>query len=198
MSSGHSYKVIAFNGSPNPEGSTTAMIEMLFNDLKKENVQCEMIMVGTASCVRGCDGCNKCSGTGHCARAKEGDPIDSWYAKMKEADVIVLASPTHCAGVSTEMKSLIDRCGWMSSVDGDPLKNKIGIALVTAMGSGTMGAFNQIHQFFAVNGIHIVSSASWCEAFGSSASAIKKDEDWASTSKTLVENMMFLLQKLHA
>lgn len=82
-------------------------------------------MVGTEPRCRGCDGCRGCIGTKHCVRAPEGDPIDTWFQKMLEADGILLGSPTEYATVSVEMLALMDRCALMAKFNGDLFRYKV-------------------------------------------------------------------------
>lgn len=103
---------------------------MVFVELKKAGIECEMITIGdglsqyrsyetlssflfvsffAAPTVKGCRGCNACKTAGKCVQAAPGDPVNEWFPKMLEADGVILGSPTHFAAVSVEMKSLIDR-----------------------------------------------------------------------------------------
>lgn len=36
-------KVVAFNGSSHPKGNTTRLIEAVFEELRKEGIECEMV-----------------------------------------------------------------------------------------------------------------------------------------------------------
>ncbi|KAH7824789.1 putative NADPH-dependent FMN reductase [Monocercomonoides exilis] len=190
-------KVVAFNGSHLPDGSTGQMINILFEALRKNGIECEMVMVGNAPFVSGCIDCGACKTAGKCVRAKSGDPINEWYAKMMEADGIVLATPTHYAGVSTAMKSLIDRCGQISLYQGGTLKNKIGTAVVSAASSGAIDAFNQINHFFTYLQVHVVSGDSWNDGIGLTPSEVASSPRTKKNMESLAANMAFLLKKLH-
>ncbi|KAH7824535.1 putative NADPH-dependent FMN reductase [Monocercomonoides exilis] len=189
-------KVVGFNGSAKKDGNTAKLLEMVFTELRKEGIECEMVMVGNADHVRGCRGCNGCKATGKCVHATPGDPVNEWYAKMMEADGIILGSPTHYAAVSVEMKSLIDRCGWISMVSGGTLKNKIGAAVVAVRRGGAISVFDQINHFFTISQMHIVGSSYWNEGIGLKPGDVENDEEGKRTMANLGKNMAFVLKKM--
>lgn len=86
--------------------------------------------------VTSCKGCGGCKETHKCVLAKEGDPVNMWMNKTLEADGIILASPVHFSNVSVEMKSYIDRIGYMSICGGQLLKNKVGAGLAAGYSGG--------------------------------------------------------------
>ncbi|KAA6373076.1 MAG: putative Multimeric flavodoxin, partial [Streblomastix strix] len=143
-------KVVAFNGSFKQNGNTAQLIELVFSELRKEGIECELVTIGNAKYVSGCIGCGKCAETHKCARAGPEDPINTWFAKMLEADGIILGSPTQFANVSVEMKSLIDRCGFMNITGGGMLKHKIGAAVVAVRRGGAASVFDERKQALSV------------------------------------------------
>lgn len=97
--------------------------------------------------VHGCDGCNTCKTADKCVKAVGEDPFNSWWEKAKEADGIILASPTHFANVSTEMKSLIDRMGLLGENTGK-LEGKIGASIVAVRRGGAASVYDSVWLFF--------------------------------------------------
>ena len=67
---------------------------------------------------------------------------------MIEADGIILGSPVYFADVSSNMKSLIDRCGFVVRVNGDLLKRKVGASVVAVRRSGAVHTFDSLKSFF--------------------------------------------------
>lgn len=188
-------KVVAFNGSPRPEGNTAAMIERVFAKLRAEGIDCEMVQVGSRP-PRGCISCWKCfeNKDGKCVLTD--DALNDWVAMMSEADGIILASPTYFASVTTEMKALIDRAGLVALANGGLLRRKVGAAVVAVRRGGAVTAFDTINHFFLINQMVIPGSRYWNFALGREPGEVEADEEGMATMDTLGENMAWLLKRL--
>ena len=66
-----------------------------------------------------------------------------WFRKSVEADAIILASPTHFATVTVEMKSYMDRVGWMVHSKG-LLKHKLGASIASCQGDGAVSTITTV------------------------------------------------------
>ncbi|KAA6397272.1 MAG: putative NADPH-dependent FMN reductase [Streblomastix strix] len=139
----------------------------------------------------------KCAETHKCARAGPEDPFNTWFAKILEADSIILGSPTHFANVSVEMKSLIDRCGFMNITGGEMLKHKIGAAVVAVRRGGAASVFDELNKFFTYAQIHVASSCYWNNGIGRLPGEVQNDEEGVRIMKTLGKNMAYLLKKMN-
>ena len=58
------------------------------------------------------------------------DLVNTCIEKMSEADGIIFGSPVYFLDVTSEMKALIDRAGFVSFANGLLFKNKVGNATV--------------------------------------------------------------------
>ncbi len=56
-------KVVAFNGSPRPNGNTQQMIEAVFETLRGKGIECERVDIARKP-LRGCTGCYGCTKNG--------------------------------------------------------------------------------------------------------------------------------------
>jgi multimeric flavodoxin WrbA len=101
-------KVIAINGSPHSNGNTYQAINIVLDELKKENIDSEIIHVGNKK-ISGCLACNECFKTKNEECILKEDIVNESIQKMKDADGILLASPVHYASVAGNMKSFLDR-----------------------------------------------------------------------------------------
>ena len=83
-------KVVAFNGSPRKDGNTEICLNVIGEELKKNDIELEIVNVGNR--VKGCMACYHCldTGSGHCVQK---DEVNEWIDKMTTADGIILASP---------------------------------------------------------------------------------------------------------
>lgn len=191
-------KVVAFNGSSKPNGNTAQLIQIVFSELQKEGIVCEMITIGNCGPVQGCIGCKGCKGKEICVRVKDGDPANVWYAKMKEADGIILGSPTEFSTISVEMKSLIDRCGYINATNGgEKFKFKVGAAVVSVRRGGATHVFDCLNHFFLYGQMIVAGSSYWNEGIGRLPGEIQKDEEGKRTMHNLGKNMAYILKKLN-
>ena len=103
-------KVIAFNGSPRKNGNTSALINMVLDELKREGIETELVQLGGRQ-IHGCRACFKCLANQDRRCAQDDDVLNEFLAKMIEADGMILGSPTYHGDITAELKALIDRAG---------------------------------------------------------------------------------------
>jgi len=188
-------KVVGFNGSPRKEGNTCLAIKKVFEELEREGIATELIQLGSAD-IKGCRACFKCFERKD-NRCIQQDDLNPFIDKMIEADGIVIGSPTYFSNVSTEVKALIDRTGLVTRANGNPLKRKVGAAVVAARRAGATQVFSSINLFFGVGEMIIPGSSYWNIAFGRNPGDILQDEEGMRTFKDLGQNMAWLLKKLN-
>ena len=188
-------KVLAINGSPHEDGNTVALINMVFDELEREGIDTELLQLG-GKLVRGCRVCLECveNQDNRCSIVE--DPINEMIAKMMEADGIILGSPTYFSNVTTEMKALIDRAGFVSRSNRGLFKRKVGAAVVAVRRAGGLQVFNAINQFFIIGQMIIPGSSYWNLGMGLKPGDVASDEEGVRTMKDLGVNMAWLLKKL--
>ena len=189
-------KVIAFNGSPRKDGNCSILIGHVLEALRKEGVETETFQLG-GNLVRGCSACYQCFKKKDRRCAVEGDVINECIGKMESADGIVLASPTYFADLTTEMKALIDRAGFVSKANGDMLRRKVGAAVVAVRRAGAIHAFDSINHFFLINQMIVPGASYWNIGIGREKGDVSKDEEGLRTMRVLGENMAWLLKKVN-
>ncbi|MBI5723625.1 MAG: flavodoxin family protein [Planctomycetes bacterium] len=187
-------KVVAFNGSPRPKGNTSILIGRVFDELKKEGIETELVsLAGSRLC-----GCTACYG---CVKRKDGtcsikdDMLNDCVSKMVQADGIILGSPTYFTNVTAEMKALIDRAGLVAKSAG-LLNRKVGAAVVAVRRGGATFTFDALNHFFQINNMFVVGSCYWNFAIGREIGEVEKDEEGLKTMKELGQNMAWILKKI--
>jgi len=190
-------KVVAFNGSPRVGGNTEQAIKIVFGELQKCGIETELVQLGGRK-VYGCLACGKCREKKDNRCVRKDDEMNTYIQKMLEADGIILGSPVYFSNVSTEIKALIDRCGFVSKANGDTLKGKVGVAVVVARRAGATFTYAAINMFFGISQMIVPGSSYWNMSLALQPGDIQKDEEGIRTFKTLGQNMASLLQKLHA
>jgi multimeric flavodoxin WrbA len=115
---------------------------------------------------------------------------------MREADGVILGSPTYFADLTPELKALIDRAGYVSRANSDFLKRKVGAAVVAVRRCGGIHVFDSINHFFTINQMIIPGSSYWNVGIGREEGDVVKDEEGVQTMRTLGRNMAWLLKKI--
>lgn len=189
-------KVVAFNGSARKDGNTAILVNALFKELKKEKIQTELVQLAGKK-IRGCIACGKCFERKDHLCAVKGDIANECIEKMLDADGIVLASPTYFADVSTEMKALIDRAGYVAKANDDMFRRKVGAAVVAVRRGGAIHAFDTMNHFFFISQMVVPGSSYWNVGIGHGAGEVKDDDEGLATMQTLGANMAWVLKKLN-
>jgi multimeric flavodoxin WrbA len=190
-----SMKVIAFNGSPRKEGNTYQAISIVFDELKKEGIETELIQLGGKQ-IHGCLACYKCFENKDKKCSIKTDELNDYIDKMLEADGIIIGSPVYFSNVSSEVKALIDRAGLVSRANDDLFKRKVGAAVVAMRRAGGCPTFAAINFFFLIGQMIIPGSTYWNLGIGLKPGDIQKDEEGIETFRNLGKNMAWLLKKI--
>lgn len=98
-------KILVLNGSPRKKGSVATLLRAVVDDLA-ETHQVEWIDVYDLN-MRPCLACMKCRPDGECCFPE--DDAHRVGRKIKEADGLIVGTPTHWGNMSAQMKVLFDR-----------------------------------------------------------------------------------------
>lgn len=190
-------KVVAFNGSPRKHGNTYRLLKEIQAELKKEDIETEIVHIGGKKVI-GCIACMKCFENKDEKCILEKDFVNDAIMKMKEADGIIIASPTYFADVTTETKTLIDRAGFVGLANDGMFSRKVGAAVVTARRGGAIHTYDTINHLFGISNMITVGSSYWNVGFGLEPGEVEKDEEGLKTMRDLAANMAWILKKIHA
>lgn len=188
-------KVIGFNCSPKSDGNTAHMLTTVLSVLKDEGFETELVQVGGKD-LRGCRACAKCRENRDMKCVLKDDGLNGYLQKMVEADCIIIGSPTYFADLTAEAKALIDRCGYVARSNGNPLRRKVGAAVVAVRRSGAIHVFDSINHFFTINEMIVPGSSYWNMSLALAPGDYENDAEGVKTMETLGENIAWLLNKL--
>jgi len=188
-------KVVAFNGSARKDGNTAILINYTLSELKKKGIETELFQFAGKK-IHGCIACRKCFENKDQRCAVKDDVLNDCIEKMIAADGILLGSPTYFADISTEMKALIDRAGYVAKANDDMFKRKVGAGIVAARRGGSIHAFDSLNHFFLISQMIIPGSCYWNLGFGREKGEVKKDKESRKIMTILGENMAWLLAKV--
>lgn len=111
-------RIVAFNGSPRPEGNTEILLRATLKSIEEEggvpknslnggNLHEIKLFKLNIMRIKPCQDCGGCEKTGKCII---NDDMKDIYSAIREADRIILASPIFFFGLSAQAKIMIDRC----------------------------------------------------------------------------------------
>jgi multimeric flavodoxin WrbA len=188
-------KVVAFNGSARKDGNTAILIKRVFSELENEDIETEMVQLAGKT-IRGCTACRKCCENQDKKCSIDSDIVNECIAKMLEADGIILGSPTYFADITSELKALIDRAGYVARANSDMFRRKVGAAVVALRRGGSIHAFDSINHFFLISRMIIPGSIYWNMGIGRAIGEVEEDEEGLNTMQVLGQNMAWLLKKI--
>lgn len=188
-------KVIAINGSARENGNTTMLVKKVFETLEKKEINCELIHLAGEK-IQGCKACDQCYVNKDERCIISDDIINNCIQKMRDADAIILASPTYFCNVTAEMKALIDRVGRVVRANDNMLKNKVGAAIVSVRRAGAIHTFNSLNYFFLIGQMIVPGSSYWNIGIGGAKGEVLEDVEGMKTMETLAHQIAWLLDKL--
>lgn len=99
--------ILVLNGSPRPNGSTKRMINAFCEGALSSGNKVDVVDVCSKN-INGCTACEYChtKGKGACIQK---DDMQEVYELLKNAEMLVIASPIYYHGISGQLKCAIDR-----------------------------------------------------------------------------------------
>ena len=188
-------KVVAFNGSARKDGNTAILIRRVLRVLEAEGIETELIQLAGEQ-IHGCTACGLCRKVHNKQCKIVNDNVNSYIEKMAETDGIILGSPTYFSMMTSEMKALIDRAGFVGRANGDLYKRKIGAAVVAVRRAGGIPTFDALNHFFLISQMIVPGSSYWNVGIGLGKGDVEKDEEGLKTMDDLGKNMAWLIKKL--
>ena len=182
-------KVLLINGSPHANGCTYTALCEVEKELKKNDIETEIIHVGNKD-IRGGVACGTCRQVGRCVFD---DMVNEVAPKFTECDGIVVGSPVYYASANGNLISFMDRLFYSNACD----KNmKVGAAVVSARRGGCSSTFDELNKYFTIAGMPVASSQYWNSVHGNTPEEVLKDEEGLQVMRTLGKNMAFLIKSI--
>lgn len=99
-------KILILNGSPRKGGIIATLLKEVVEGVKEKNNKTEWIDIYNLQ-MKPCMACMKCRTDGECVLPKDDAHIIG--KKIKEADVLVIGTPTYWGNMSSQLKVLFER-----------------------------------------------------------------------------------------
>lgn len=108
--------ILVIQGGGRPRGNTAQLVESFVKGATEAGHQAEIVSL-IKNEVKGCLGCNACRYGKPCIQK---DSFNGLVPKIKEADLIVFASPLYFWTVSARIKAFIERFYCIAEEDENP------------------------------------------------------------------------------
>jgi len=182
---------LAINGSPRKNGNTEMLLNAALQPLAAAGWQTELVTVGGKP-VRGCIACGKCWEKKDMRCSAHDDLFNDVFTKMATADALILGSPTYFTDVSSEMKAILDRSGYVALANGRVFQGKIGAAVVAVRRAGAVHVFDTINHMFLMNQMLVPGSTYWNLGLGRGKGEVADDAEGLNNMKNLGETIAWL------
>jgi len=139
-------RILILNGSPRPKGNTKQMIQAFCKGLEEAGHEWDVFDVCKMN-IHGCLACEYChkKGNGACAQK---DDMQLIYDRLREAEMLVLASPIYYHGLSGQLKCTIDRFYAAAFPNKPPKLSKVAMFLSSGDPDMYDGALFSYHGDF--------------------------------------------------
>ena len=186
-------KVLLLNGSANRNGNTFTALSEIAKQLEKKGVESEIMQLGNKP-VRGCIACGQCrtKQLGQCVF--DDDICNRIVEKLNEADAFIVGSPVYYGQPNGAVLAVLQRAFF----SGANVQNKPAAAVAICRRGGASAAYQTMNMIFEMTNMPLVTSQYWNIAYGQTPGEAAQDTEGMQTMRTLADNMVWLLKKIHA
>lgn len=184
--------ILGLQGSPRKKGNTDLFLSAFLDSAARRGAAVKTIQAAKAGIVP-CRGCGYCEKHGTCVIADDPMAVEI-FGLIRQADLVVAASPVYFYGISAQLKILIDRCQTLWSRKyvfkvKDPLASVRKGLLFSVAASRGRQLFDGIHltakYFFDAIDARMEHAITYrgIEAKG----AIRRRDSWTADIETAIE-----------
>ena len=168
-------KVIAISGSPRKKWNTAMMLEKAIEGAASQGAETLLIHLYELE-FKGCISCFACKtrGSNSYAQCAVRDDLTPVYAKIKEADAVILGSPIYFGDVTGQMRSFMERLLFPYLVYSDPRQTLFPRKIRTGL-IYTMNLTEQMAQDLGYNRLFSTIEGYMQFIFGHSESIMSYD-----------------------
>lgn len=188
-------KIVAFNGSPRKGGNTEILLKEVLKTISEKGIDTEFVQIGGKK-ISPCKACGACRKVLNKKCVFDDDIFNECFEKMLEADAVLLGTPTYFAGMTPELKALIDRSGYVARGNGGLFKHKIGAGVIAQRRGGATSVLESINYMFLMSEMIVPGSTYWNFGFGMAKGDVLEDEEALKNMQNLGENIVWLLEKI--
>lgn len=186
-------KALAINCSPRKGGNTETLLRKALEPIAEAKHGVEFMQVGGTR-IHGCTACGACGRMKNRRCVIDEDMFNMVFAKMLDADAILIGSPTYFANMSAEAAALIGRAGYVALANGGLLRRKIGAGVASMRRGGAVNVVDGIHRLFLINQMIVPGSTYWNFGLGTAPLDVLDDGEGLRNMRDLGEQIAWLLR----
>jgi len=177
--------VTGISGSPRVDGNTDTILREALTAAKDEGAEVQLIRLSDYR-LEPCDACGTCHKTKNCAKE---DDWEKLYQEILRSDGVILGSPSYFQSATAQMKTFIDRMGYLSLARGrKDFAGKIGGVIGIARRSGLENVCSQLMNFVTATRM-IVPSGGRVFGLAREKGEILKDQEALDSARYLGKMM---------
>ena len=177
--------ILGISGSPRLGGNTDIIIKEALSAAEEEGAEVELIRL-TDYQLKPCNACGTCHDTKNCSIKDDSEKI---YKMIVKADGLILGSPSYFQGVTAQMKTFIDRIGFLCLSRGrKDFEGKVGAAIAVARRSGLSSTYNQMVMFLTAVKM-IIPSGGRVLSVGREKGDVSRDKEGIDSARYLGKMM---------
>jgi len=179
-------RVTGISGSARVGGNTDTILHEALAAAKEEGAEIELIRLSDYK-LGPCDGCDACRKTKSCVINDDGKKL---YQKIVKSDGVILGSPAYFQSVTAQMKTFIDRIGYLCVARGrTDFAGKVGGVIGVARRSGLANVCSQMMNFVTATRM-IVPSGGRVFVVAREKGDVLKDQEGLDTARYLGKMMV--------
>lgn len=188
-------KVILVNGSPHPKGCTFTALKEVADTLENADIGTDIFWIENKP-LSGCIDCRKCAERGICVF---NDCVNEFLGIAASYDGYVFGSPVHWGAAGGAITSFMNRAFFADFCGGgNRFLRKPAACVVSARRAGTTASLDQMHKYFSLMQMPIVTARYWNAVHGMTPDEVREDKEGMQDMRYLGRNMAWLLKCLEA
>ena len=137
-------QILGISGSPRQGGNTEIIIKEALRAAAAEGAEVTFLYLSDYQ-LTPCTACRTCFDTKQCTIQ---DDVETLYQQILDADGVILGSPSYFQGLTAQMKTFIDRIGYLHIARGrKDFEGKVGAAIAVARRTGLAATWSQMSMF---------------------------------------------------
>lgn len=188
-------KVVALFGSPRANGNTATLTKAFNKTAEELGADVQTFLLNKLD-AKGCQACDTCkTKTDHCVIK---DELAEVLESVKNADVLVAATPIYFADISAQLKIFVDRCySYLEPFETIPKASRLKIGkkfvLITAQNRGedmfaeVCTKYRMIFEFLGFQETHLIRG---CDLREADALKTKNRQDLIDLSKETAKKVL--------
>jgi multimeric flavodoxin WrbA len=179
-------RILGVSGSPRVGGNTDLILNEALKVAQSSGAQTALIRLSDYK-LQPCNACMACFSTGKCTIHDDGQTL---YDELTAADGVILGSPSYFQGVTAQMKTFIDRMGFLALArKKQDFVGKSGGVIAVARRSGVSGTCNQMLTFLTALGV-LIPSGGRVFAIGREKGEVLTDKEGLDTARNLGKSIV--------